>query len=238
MQNMGLTRLLNYLIDNHNPEDISQETWAALWEGDEEDPIQETVRRFAMEFDWERLELIDYIREVISQRKVSNEALCFTGHHDLDENDVCRRCGGYFDPVPIVLDLNNPADDIECGEAIEHLAEPGDIACRRCGAELSLEDVVRLTVPAIAESSAEAMRIAYHMTSLFEIPPQMLGLPESDPEPPTYEVVELPWDWWGLVNIATDTVVVKVYGPGAREDIVERWNVKTAVWMAWKARNS
>lgn len=65
-----------------------------------------------------------------------------------------------------------------------------------------------------------------------------LGLPPADSEPDNYAIVKLPLDWWGLMNVRTDAVVVKIHGPGAREDIVNRWNVKAAVWMAWRERQN
>lgn len=63
-----------------------------------------------------------------------------------------------------------------------------------------------------------------------------LGLPPLDTEPDTYAIVPLLCGWWGLLNLRTKTVVTKIHGPGAREDITERWNVKTAEWLAWRAR--
>lgn len=65
-----------------------------------------------------------------------------------------------------------------------------------------------------------------------------LGLPPSDQEPDPFAVVELPWDWWGLMNVRTGTIVVKIHGPGAREDIVDRWNLKAMAWRIWRGRNS
>jgi len=67
--------------------------------------------------------------------------------------------------------------------------------------------------------------------------PILIDLGEPvDEEPDTYAVVNLRHGWWGLRNLRTDAVVTRIHGPGAREDITERWNAKTAVWLAWRNR--
>lgn len=61
---------------------------------------------------------------------------------------------------------------------------------------------------------------------------------EDDPEPDTYAVVSLGHGWMGLMNLRSNTIITKVHGPGACEDIEDRWKIKTAKWLAWKERNS
>lgn len=174
-------------------------------------------------------------------------------------------------------------DKAKCETSGEHLAEPGDLHCQRCGAELSIEDGARINEkywetdtlpekerPAFSGFTQEYVRriqtgewdfgpepvkvdpnatllgseLRYDTTPLmprFRIPRvtvsrEQLGLPPLDIEPDSYSIVKLPEGWWGLRNVRTDTVIVMVHGPGAKEDITDRWNTKMAGWLAWRAR--
>jgi hypothetical protein len=60
----------------------------------------------------------------------------------------------------------------------------------------------------------------------------------EDPEPDTYAIVKLRHGWWALRNLRTGVDIVQAHGMGAQEDITDRWNKKTAGWLAWKERNS
>jgi hypothetical protein len=193
-------------------------------------------------------------------------------------------------------------DKAKCETSGEHLAEPGDLHCQRCGEELSIEDGARINekywetdehdtsvtraqvekyLGSVNEQRTEAQRhgwsavtkeyaermqegswqgfdpepikvdpnatlfgseLRYDTTPLLPrllfsritATREQLGLPPVEPD--TFAVVELPEGWWGLRNVRTDTVVLKIHGPGAKEDITDRWNAKTAGWLAWRKR--
>jgi len=94
------------------------------------------------------------------------------------------------------------------------------------------DDESREPVPSIETWKAileeRGLRVLMNHTSILPTRP--------DTEPDAFAIVELPWGWWGLMNVRTGTMMVKIHGPGAHEDIVDRWNVKTAAWLAWRTR--
>lgn len=139
-----------------------------------------------------------------------------------------------------------------CGISYDHTAKAGDLECQRCGAELSLEDGLRaqgLTVAVnmtpilppspsvdVEERLAQMNRALTALSKRIAVPPEMLGLPPADPEPDTYEIVQLPFGWWALRHVRSGTDIVKAHGAGAREDITERWNAKAVRWLEWRDR--
>lgn len=193
--------------------------------------------------------------------------------------------------------------DCGCGTVIDHLAEPGDLHCQRCGAELSVEDGAKINekyfvgdenfenasshpltesdaaryfdqtveegslsraqryaemmqrgewkhrgdlitfragerlIDGIMEGAAQNTRIAADVADLFQVPRETVGLSPDDIEPDTYQIVKLPEDWWALRHLRSGTDIVKIHGPGAQQDITQRWNEKTTPWLEWKERH-
>lgn len=256
----GLTRARDYLRNEHNvypPRADALKEWASLWS--------------------------DSRRDVADKASIEKLIFDSLGCYPNRREDVLRFIDGLLEARSFLE---------ECGTSIEHLAEPGDLHCQRCGKELSIEDGVRInekywetdTLPE-GEQRTETQRRAWsdvpvtkqyveemdkgswqddgpgpitvdpdatlfdyklHYDTILLLPrfrfPHVtasraqLGLPPADVEPDTFAVVALPEGWWGLRNTRTDTVVLKIHGPGAKEDITDQWNAKTAVWLAWKGR--
>jgi hypothetical protein len=194
------------------------------------------------------------------------------GHYHDDHDTICCCADGPQIPIiellrqsvpSVVRDglVMNPHDAAivdemktqgkECGVSIEHLAEPGDLHCQRCGVELSIEDGARINqqywetdefelyVGHANEQQAQAQRHAWSAAQVTKKYAETMAegpWQDNDPEPSTYKIMRLADGWWSLRCMPTDTDVVKAHGPGAKEEITERWNLKTALWLAWRQR--
>lgn len=200
----------------------------------------------------------------------------FGHYHDDDNDTICSCPNGPQTPIMELIMQSAPKfdkplgeDDCKCGTVIDHLAEPGDLHCQRCGAELSVEDGARINekywesdllpedehfgtvtreeaAHLLHVSPANRERVEEYARKMREgdwdgdgtltIPAHMIPLSGDDPEPATYKIVQLAGGWWALRCIPTETDVVKAHGPGAYDEILQRWSAKTLLWMAWQER--